>query len=416
MSESASLPDADPSALTIEAARQRIFNALTPSTKTSEIPVREALGRILADDLLSNVEVPPFRASAMDGYALRFSEHTASLHIAGESLAGHPSTDSFPKSACIRITTGARVPDEADTVVQQENVDVSDGYIRVTTAPTKGLHVRIAGSDSMKGCTLLTKGSRLGSAELAVLAAHGIATVPVYEKLKIGVFSTGDELKDAGDTLSHGQIFNANGRLLESLLNDASHEIINLGIVSDTPDALRSTLESSKDCDVLVSSGGVSVGDKDHVREVLDEHGSVDLWKIAMKPGRPLTFGFTRFHQPYFGLPGNPVSAAITALLFVKPALRHLQNTQTAQLPPLLLECQSTLSKLPGRVEFQRGIMSSDENGNWRVSTTGLQDSHVLSSLQKANCLIELPLESAGADVGDWVRVYPYQYFSNATL
>jgi len=416
MSESASFPDADPSAITIEAARERILNALTPLSKTVQINTADALGRILATDVVSPVDVPPFRASAMDGYALRFAEHEGLLDIAGTSLAGHPGPDIFPTASCIRITTGARVPDDADTVVQQENIELNDNRVRVCKAPNKGLHVRLAGSDSTRGSLLLSTGTRLGAAEIAVLAAHGIAELSVFEKLKVGIFSTGDELIDADATPEPGQIFNANGRLLESLLSCTPLDIIDLGIVGDSPEALRTLLDSSVACDVLVSSGGVSVGDKDHVREVLGESGSVDLWKIAMKPGRPLTFGFTRHQQPYFGLPGNPVSAAITALLFVRPALNHVLNTSTASLPPLLLPTMSTLSKLPGRVEFQRGILNQDADGNWQVSTTGLQDSHVLSSLQKANCLIELSMGSAGAEVGELVRVYPYQYFAFSTL
>ncbi len=416
MSESASLPDADPTALTIDAARAAILRALTPSSRTVRIPTAEALGRILATDVESPVDVPPFRASAMDGYALRFAEHKTLLRISGASLAGHPEADSFPPECCVRVTTGARVPDDADTVVQQENVEIQDNHVRVIKTPEKGLHVRVAGSDSAKGRRLLNHGARLGSAELAVLAAHGIAELLVFEKLKVGVFSTGDELVTVKETPRKGQIFNANGQLLESLLHSEAISVVDLGIVADTPEALRAMLESSKDCDVLVSSGGVSVGDADHVREVLGENGSVDLWKIAMKPGRPLTFGFTGRQQPFFGLPGNPVSAAVTALLFVRPALNHLLNTQTAELPPLHLPVVSTLKKLPGRVEFQRGIMKQNQTGEWQVDTTGLQDSHVLSSLQKANCLIELSLESAGADIGDTVRVYPYQYFSHATL
>ena len=416
MSESASLPDADPSALTIEAARSAILRALTPSSKTVRISTTQALGRILAAAVESPVDVPPFRASAMDGYALRFAEYETLLRISGTSLAGHPGADSFPAQCCVRVTTGARIPDDADTVVQQENVEIQNDHVRIVKAPEKGLHVRVAGSDSAKGCLLLDRGARLGSAELAVLAAHGIADVPVFERLKVGVFSTGDELVTANETPRKGQIFNANGQLIESLLQSTALTILDLGIVGDTPEALRSVLESAADCDILISSGGVSVGDADHVREVLGENGSVDLWKIAMKPGRPLTFGFTGNQQPYFGLPGNPVSAAVTALLFVRPALNHLLNTQTATLPPLHLPVMSTLKKLPGRVEFQRGIMMQNEKGEWQVDTTGLQDSHVLSSLQKANCLIELSLESAGAGIGDKVRVYPYQYFSDATL
>ena len=416
MSESASLPDADPAAMTIDAARSAILNALTPTVKTTHVSTAEALGRILAADVESPVDVPPFRASAMDGYALRFAEHDISLRISGASLAGHPSPDSFPPACCIRITTGARIPDDADTVVQQENVEVQDNHVRITKAPEKGLHVRVAGSDSVKGHQLLSRGIRLGSAELAVLAAHGIADIRVFEKLKIGIFSTGDELVTAHETPRPGQIFNANGLLIESMITSTALSVVDLGIVGDTPEAMRAVLETAKDCDVLVSSGGVSVGDADHVRDVLGENGSVDLWKIAMKPGRPLTFGFTGHQQPYFGLPGNPVSAAITALLFLRPALNHLLNMQTTTLPPLHLPVMSALKKLPGRVEFQRGIMAQNENGEWQVDTTGLQDSHVLSSLQKANCLIELSMESAGAEIGESVRVYPYQYFSHATL
>lgn len=347
----------------------------------------------------------------MDGYAVRVEECNAPLRVVGQSMAGHPGIDHLAEGTCQRITTGARVPDQANAVVQQENVQVLDSEILVQTLPALGLHIRDPGSDSAVGTVLLPEGCILGAAELALLAAHGIAQITVRKPLKIALFSTGDELVDNPSDRQSGQIFDANRPLLKALLAHPSTSVVDLGIARDTPQAIDKILQQAHNADMILSSGGVSVGDADHVRKVLQQRGRINLWKIAMKPGRPLTFGILHNDKPYFGLPGNPVSAALTCMLFVKPAIEHLLGVPEDRSPPLLLPLTDALKKNPGRVEFQRGRMQCDDEGRWSVSTTGLQDSHVLSSLHKANCLIELAHGSTGANAGDQVKVIPFSNF-----
>lgn len=409
--------DADPNAITIKEALSRIENRLPSINRHETIDCIAALGRVTATAVHSPISVPPFRASAMDGYALRVSEANAiSLSIKGRSFAGHPGPDSIQAGTCQRITTGARVPDDANAVVQQENVAISGSSIRVNKQPEAGLNIRLPGSDSQEGDLLIEAGTRIGAAQLALLMAHGISKISVHKQIHIAVFSTGDELVNPPQQLQTGQIYDANRALLISLLSNPAVHVSDLGICKDTESAIQEILEKASQADLVVSSGGVSVGEADHVRAVLEKSGRVDLWKIAMKPGRPLTFGFSKPSQAYFGLPGNPVSAALTALLFVKPTIRTLLGMRALEQPKLELPLTSNLSKLPGRVEYQRAILCKDEEGRWQVSTTGLQDSHVLSSLNKANCLIELPVESQGAKIGDIVQVIPFTHFAEAQL
>jgi len=408
--------DRDPSSISIAEARERVLGALVPLDGGECIATGEALGRVLAATIHSPIDVPRFRASAMDGYALRHAERESPLQVVGRSLAGHPFDGTVPAGACVRITTGAQVPGDADTVVQQENVRRDDDIVHVTTLPEPGLHVRAIGSDSARGAELIPGGTRLAAGELALLAAHGLTTVDVVRTLRVALFSTGDELVEPGEPPGAGQIHDANRALLVALLAEPGVTVQDLGICPDSPEALERTLDAAQGADVVVSSGGVSVGEADHVREALAAHGQVDIWKVAMKPGRPLTFGHARGGLAFFGLPGNPVSAAITALLFVRPALEHLRGLADTRPPPMSARLDDALRKRPGRVEFQRGILSSDAEGRSVVRTTGLQDSHVLVSLQRANCLIELPLDSSGARAGERVTVHPFTRFARAPL
>lgn len=408
--------DSDPNAISIEQALQRILQTLVPVQSMKSIACSDALSRVTAEQILSPISVPSFRASSMDGYAVRVEDCHTPLQVTGQSMAGHPGVDNIPPGTCQRITTGARVPDEANAVVQQENVTLLDDIITVNHSPDVGLNIRNPGSDSQAGTCLLPMNCRLGAAQLALLAAHGITRITVRKRLKVAVFSTGDELVNADTARSNGQIFDANRPLLKALLDNPAIELIDLDIARDTTQSINAVLDETQNADVIISSGGVSVGDADHVRTVLEQRGEISLWKIAMKPGRPLTFGLIDDGTPYFGLPGNPVSAAITCLLFVKPAIACLMGVQEVLPPPMHLPLKGNLKKNPGRVEYQRGQIVSGEQGGWLVSTTGLQDSHVLSSLHQANCLIELPIDSAGAMNGDRVKVYPFSHFSQNRL
>ncbi|MFT4726411.1 MAG: molybdopterin molybdotransferase [Granulosicoccus sp.] len=408
--------DTDPNAISIKEARARITNTLPLMARHERLNCDLAYGRICAEDVCSPISVPPFRASAMDGYAVRYSETDSDLVILGQSFAGHPGPDSLPAGSCQRITTGARVPDDADAVVQQENTEKVGDSITINKTPARGLNIRLPGSDSQAGALLIRAGTLLGAAQLALLAAHGLEKIQVRTQLHIALFSTGDELAEPQQDLKSGQIYDANRPLLKAMFDCPAIRLTDLGICGDTELDIESMLTKAKDADLIISSGGVSVGDADHVRAVLERSGRVDIWKIAMKPGRPLTFGFSHANQAYFGLPGNPVSAALTGLLFVKPAIRTMLGMPPLEYPPIQLPLSGRISKLPGRVEFQRATMHKGEQERWQVVTTGLQDSHVLTSLHKANCLIELPLESSGANSGDIVQVIPFSHFSDGLL
>ncbi len=408
--------DADPNSISIEAALQTIFNHLQSIDQYETVAVRQAYGRVLGVDLKSPINVPSFRASAMDGYAYKHTAEAVDLTISDHSLAGHPSSNQANIHECHRITTGARVPDFADTVVQQENVDVTGNIVKILQLPEKGHHVRAAGSDCVKGAPLMSKGQRIGAAQIATLCSHGLVEIDVFRRIKIAVFSTGDELVDAGSALPTGCIYDANRALLTTMLNSPTVELNDLGIVEDSVDALHSVFTQCENADLILSSGGVSVGDADFVRPVLESVGTLHVWKIAVKPGRPLTFGVLNKKQPYFGLPGNPVSAAVTCLLFVQPAIRKLLGQTSIKQPRIYAKLTSALKKLPGRVEYQRGLLEQDASGDWCVSTTGLQDSHVVSSLHNANCFIELEFESAGATAGTIVAVIPFTHFTESTL
>ena len=408
--------DADANAISIEEALERIQSRLPRLNRYETISCSDALGRVTASTVQSPISVPPFRASAMDGYALRVSDVGSRLIVEGQSYAGHPGPDAISIGSCQRITTGARVPDDADAVVQQENVEIDGDSITVNKQPSVGLNIRLPGSDSQQSDELLQSCTRMGAAQIALLAAHGIDKINVHKQIHVAVFSTGDELVSPPESLQSGQIYDANRSLLIALISNPAIRISDLGICKDSKSAIQNILERASDADLVISSGGVSVGDADHVRAVLEQSGRVDLWKIAMKPGRPLTFGFSKPSQAFFGLPGNPVSAALTALLFVKPAIRSMLGMESLQSPKLQLPLASDIFKLPGRVEYQRAVICKNENGAWHVSTTGLQDSHVLSSLNKANCLIELPIDSTGGKIGDIVHVIPFTHFAEAQL
>lgn len=407
--------DADPSALPLHVARARLIDAIAPVTDVERVPLADARGRTLAAAAVSVMDVPPFRASAMDGYAFRSGDAAGVLRVARASLAGHPAPDALAAGECVRITTGARVPDDADAVVQQENVTVDGEALRFLHRPDRGRHVRDAGSDSRRGERLAEAGTPLRAATLALMAAHGVVEVDVLRRPRIALLSTGDELCDPGTALASGQVYDANRPLLTAMLADLGVETIDLGIVADTPAALARAIALAGDVDAWVSSGGVSVGDADHVRDALADEGEMVFWKIAMKPGRPLAFG--RVHgRPWIGLPGNPVSAAVTTLMLVRPALIRLCGRVPRAIVGIAATLEGALDKVPGRLEFQRGVLRHDASGGWRVTTAGLQESHGLLALQRANCLIEMEAESRGAAEGTTVTVHPFEGFAESPL
>ena len=342
----------------------------------------------------------------MDGYAFAFEEHRQNYRLVGSSLAGHPYSATLNPGESVRITTGATLPAGADTVIMQEHTTVDSDQLAFEKVPSKGQFARLPGSDTKKGTEIISTGRQLTPADIGMLASQGIDTVSVRKKLCAAVISTGDELVPDSRALTAGQIYDSNRPLLFGLVTEAGYSYFDGGTIRDDPDALQQAFENaSRKADVIITSGGVSVGEADFVRALLQEHGQINFWKIAMKPGRPLTVA-KYANTPFFGLPGNPVSVAVTFEQLVKPALEKISGLAVLSKPVTVqARCMNKLTKQPGRLEFQRGILSKNSQGDWQVKTTGLQDSHVLSSLSNANCYVELPVESAGADVGETVNV-----------
>lgn len=403
--------DFDPDSLNIDQAVEKTLLAVSAITERDVVSVFNACNRILATDIRSDVNVPSERNSAMDGYAVRFADLQSGntmLKLVGKSLAGHPYRDKLPPATAVRITTGALVPEGADCVVMQEVVERNDNTVTIPNDQKQFQFIREAGSDIAIGSTVLPSGCRIGPAEMGLLAATGATKVEVYRRPRVCVFSTGDELTDPGKTPEFGQIYDSNRFVLAGLVQRAGAEFEDLGIIADKPEALEDAFKRASHADLVISTGGVSVGEADFVREVLENNGTVHMWKVAMKPGRPLTLGRINKGGLFFGLPGNPVSGMVTFHLFVTAALCKMQNLAQPERLYLNAVCVNTLRKAPGRVEYQRGVMQQQEDGEWQVSTTGLQDSHVLTSMHKANCFIVLPVESTGASVGQAVRILPF--------
>ncbi|MEM9604387.1 MAG: gephyrin-like molybdotransferase Glp [Pseudomonadota bacterium] len=399
--------------LALVEARARIAEHIRPIDGHEQLALGDALGRVLAEDALAPLSVPQHRNSAMDGYAFRHADAATrgatTLTLVGQSLAGHPHGQCVEPGGAVRIMTGAVVPDGLDTVVVQEVVDRLDGdRIRFDGQQTAaGDFVRGIGDDIQQGHCTVSEGTRLRAAELGVLASLGVSRVPVLRRPRVAVMSTGDELRSAGEPLDPGQIYDSNRTTLTALLRTHHAEPVDIGQVPDTPDDIHRALdEAARTSDVILSSGGVSVGVADHMRDVLAREGTLAFWKIAVKPGRPLVFGRWKTAW-YFGLPGNPVSAMVTFDQLVRPALAQLAGE--APRPPVRLRARVTgrLTKQPGRLEFQRGTLANADDGSLTVTSTGSQDSHVLTSLTAADCLICLPRESSGAESGEWVTVLP---------
>ena len=415
------MSDFDPDSLSVEAARSRVLQQVTRRTAVERIAVGEALDRVLAEVQHAPIDVPPHCCSAMDGYALCSADLPAAgdesgdeieLRVVGKSLAGHPYAGELQPGQAVRITTGAVVPAGAGLVAMQENVRRDGDRLYVGGGERTGQHLRAAGSDIPRGAQVLTAGRRLGPAELGLLASLGIAEVAVRRRPVVAFFSTGDELAPLGEPLTPGQIHDSNRYTLRGMLLRCGAEPLDLGAVADDRAALAATLEAAAArADAVVTSGGVSVGEADYIRELLEAQGELSFWKIAMKPGRPLTLGRLPGADgdvPFFGLPGNPVSVMATFYQFVRPALLAMAGEDWQ--PPLSIRARArqALKKAPGRIEYQRGVLARDADGEWAVDSTGLQDSHVLSSMSRANCFVVLPLASAGCAAGDWVDVEPF--------
>jgi len=402
--------DYDPNSMPVEKAREHIRAYLSPVTAVERLNIRAALGRVLAEDVISPVNVPQHDNSAMDGFAVRFADLKAegetTLRIVGTSFAGKPFEGTTGPGQAVRIMTGAVIPPGADTVIQQERAKASDGQVAVTPVPKKGTNTRSAGEDLRAGEAALKRGQPVRPAEIGMMASLGIGEVAVYRKLRVAFFSTGDELIAIGTPLGPGQIYDSNRYTIYGLLTRLGCEVLDMGVIRDTPqDVERAFREAAQAADVVITSGGVSVGEADYVKQILDRLGEVLFWKIAMKPGRPLAYGKIG-NAHFFGLPGNPVAVMVTFYQFVRDALLHLQGqTRVTPLPTQKVVCTSPIKKTPGRTEFQRGVLSRDANGQWSVRTTGDQGSGILSSMSQANCFIILPTDQGNVAAGTTVDV-----------
>ena len=403
---------AEPTNLTLTDAQVRIQKTVAPITGIEEIPLKQAKGRVLATTITAPIDLPPFANSAMDGYAFYHADlarqASATLTIAGTSFAGRPYPGKLGTGECVRIFTGAAMPNGADTVVMQEDVTrLSDG-IRLEKAILPLANVRPAGDEIRSGECLLERGKILGPADLGLLASAGFPQAMVTRKLRVAFFSTGDELQPVGETLAFGQIYDSNRYLIHGLLDHPAIEIIDLGVITDDAAAIKKTLlEASNQADAIITSGGVSVGDADFITSCLAELGKVEFWKVAVKPGKPFAFGKIG-PAWFFGLPGNPVAVMVTFQQLVRPALLEMIGSQTKPPLRLMAVCRSPLKKSPGRMEFQRGIFEADAEGNFAVTGLDRQGSHQLSGVSQANCFIVLPKENSRIKPGEMVEIEPF--------
>ncbi len=398
--------------LSVEQALDYIRATLHPVPGFEQRALRDTLGRVLAADVCSPIDVPPDANSAMDGYALRAADlpqsGEAPLQLVGTALAGHPFSGNVGNGQCVRIMTGAKLPAGADAVVMQEDVRREGDVIYAGTGHRQGENVRWPGEDIATGQTVLAQGRQITPADLGLLASLGINEVKVMRRLRVAFFSTGDELRSLGETLEEGHIYDSNRYTLHGMLSRLGVEIIDMGVIRDRREDIAAAFrQGAAVADVLLTSGGVSVGDADYVKETLDTLGKVNFWKIAMKPGKPLAFGLLG-DTVFFGLPGNPVSSMATFYQIVQPALHQLMGRQEQPSLRLHIPCVTPLKKSPGRADYQRGIMDYDANGQLTVRSTGPQGSHVLSSMSQANCFIVLPAESGNVEAGTVVEVQPF--------
>jgi molybdopterin molybdotransferase len=403
-------------ALKLADALARILAEVRAVDGSETVAVRSALGRVLAAQVESTIDVPSHTNSAMDGYAVIGADLAADaetrLDVIGTSAAGRPFGAAVAAGQCVRIMTGAPMPAGADTVVMQENVTRDGDTAIIGAGQQPGQHVRQAGEDIAAGSVALHAGTLLLPAQIGILGSLGIGEVSVRRRPRVAFFSTGDELRSVGESLGEGQIYDSNRYTIYGMLTRLGVEVFDMGIVRDERDAVEQAFaRAAALADAIVTSGGVSVGDADYVTETLERAGTVGFWKVAIKPGRPLAFG--RIGDAlFFGLPGNPNSVMATFYQLVQPALQALAGMPEPS-PPLTMPAvsASALRKKPGRTEFQRGVLSRGDDGRLVVHKTGHQGSGVLSSMAAANCFIVLPEDAGPVSAGDEVTVQPFAAF-----
>ena len=407
----------DPDALRVDQACAAIRACLRSVAGTERVPVRAALGRVLAQEIVPQIDVPGHDNSAMDGYAVRSADlslsQETSLREIGSAFAGRVFQGRMQKGECVRVMTGAVMPAGADTVVVQELCRAENGRVAVPPGQKAGQNVRAAGEDLKAGVAVLRPGQWLRAAELGLIASLGIGELSVRRRLRVAFFSTGDELASIGAPLKPGEVYDSNRYTLHGMLQGLGVEIIDLGVVRDDPALLEAAFrKAAAGADAIITTGGVSVGEADFVRQLMAKLGEVLFWKIAMRPGRPMAFGRIASGTDaaiLFGLPGNPVAVMVTFCQFVRDALLFLGGRTDAFEVPLLRAASATpIRKVPGRTEYQRGIVYRDGDA-WKVRTTGQQGSGVLRSMSEANCFIVLEHERGAVRAGEPVQVQLFE-------
>jgi molybdopterin molybdotransferase len=410
------LDDYDPNSLSVERARQLMLDTLSPVSGHERVFVRQALDRVLAEDVISPVDVPAHDNSAMDGWAVRHADLSATgetrLKNIGTAFAGRALEKKVGAGETARIMTGALLPPEVDAVVIQEVVRIEGDTVIIPPGQRREQNVRRAGEDLRTGSAAIPEGKKLRPAELGIIASLGIAEVSVRRRVRVALFSTGDELCSIGTPLFPGAVYDSNRYTLWGMLTRLGCEVIDMGVVKDDPASLEVAFREAAGCaDAIITSGGVSVGEADFIKQLMQQLGEVAFWKIAMKPGRPMAFGRIQpegADKPgawLFGLPGNPVAVMVTFYQFVRPALLKLAGVNpVAPFPTFFARCVEAMKKGKGRTEFQRGVLFQ-ENGEWCVRPTGMQGSGILSSMAKADCFIVLEPDREKVGAGETVQV-----------
>lgn len=396
-------------------ARDHILNALGARTAPTLVDLRDAHGRILAEDVFAPADVPPTNNAAMDGFAVNSSDlpenGERTLDVAGMALAGKPFSDRLRPGSSVRIMTGAAIPEGTDTVIAQEHVigDIDGSTIVIDAGHKPEQNMRPRGEDLAAGDLVLKAGKKIGAAELGVMSSMGCARVPVFDQLRVAVFSTGDELREPGETLDYGFIHDCNRPILRTLVTGLNCSLTDLGILPDRYESVRDALaQAASEHDVIITSGGVSTGVADYVTRAIRELGELGVWRIALRPGRPFAHGRIESCE-FFGLPGNPVAVMVTFDQLVEPALKTLSGMTPVDAPVRFkLPCTEALRKKPGRTEVYRATMYQDDDGTLSVKSTGKQSSGLLKSMSDANCFIVLEHDDESTQPGQLVDVIPF--------